>query len=69
MDYETDLQSRLYKLQLINIQGNKLVDINVQKSGQTNINTEFIPPGIYRLFYLADGKVLSSVNVLKINLR
>ncbi|MBK6824236.1 MAG: hypothetical protein IPG87_15135 [Saprospiraceae bacterium] len=56
MDYETDLQSRLYKLQLINIQGNKLVDINVQKSGQTNINTEFIPPGIYRLFIWQMGK-------------
>ncbi|HRG33779.1 MAG TPA: hypothetical protein PLN76_10925 [Saprospiraceae bacterium] len=69
VDYETDLQSRFYKLQLFNIQGNKLVDINVQKSGQTNINTEFIPRGIYRLFYLADGKVLSSVNVLKIDLR
>ena len=65
VEYESTGNSRDYRLKIINIQGKQILNAVVEKAGQIQFNSQLYPPGIYRIFYLADGKVLSSMNIMK----
>ncbi|MBK8406289.1 MAG: hypothetical protein IPL25_20190 [Saprospiraceae bacterium] len=65
VEYESTGNSRDYRLKIINIQGKQILNAVVEKAGQIQFNSELYPPGIYRIFYLADGKLLSSMNIMK----
>ncbi|MCC6844118.1 MAG: T9SS type A sorting domain-containing protein [Saprospiraceae bacterium] len=65
VEFESPGNSRDYRLKIINLQGQQVLDTKAENSGQIQINSHGFSPGIYRIFYLADGKLLSSMNIMK----